>query len=226
MQTLFDLDSVRVDAPTPRDIMQGRTGRAARYAAQLAFVLGDGREWDYLGECEELEHATGKCACGHHGLRFLFTIHHTKSKRTAIVGSSCIETYSGITPETVARITADLDRLQNAARLRIAQAKNAARSERVQSLLKELSDLEYDCDRACAAWRQSHQWERYEPHDVYKRVGYERRLEQRPERDAAGLLHGFARLPGLKTTNGQTKRLELEIASTRRLLQDLRRLSS
>lgn len=219
MQTLFDLDSATVDAPTPAKIMQGRTGRAASYAAKLTWVLGDGREWEYRGECWELPRATGECACGHKGLIFQFRIHHTKSDRTAIVGSSCIETYEGITPELVTRLTTDLDRLQNAARLRITQAKNAARAERVQLLLAELSALEWNCDAACAAWRSRNPRERYEPYDIYKRGNYERRLEQREERTAAGLLHHCAKIPGLKTTTGQVKRLEGAIADAKRELE-------
>ena len=48
--------------------IEGRLSHRQRLAARL----GDGRDWEYTGECTELEHATGKCTCGHIGLRFLW----------------------------------------------------------------------------------------------------------------------------------------------------------
>jgi hypothetical protein len=85
-----------------------------RYAERLARVLGDGAQWEYRGECTDLQRPCGRCACGHEGLRYLFTLHHKLTERTVIVGSVCVETYHGISGQVVAALAAEVDRLQRA----------------------------------------------------------------------------------------------------------------
>ena len=87
----------------------------AYYAERLAAVLGDGSRWQYRGECIELPQATGRCSCGHHGLRVLFTLHNLDDGRTAIVGRVCVTQYAGITPATLAAVQATAERLEAAA---------------------------------------------------------------------------------------------------------------
>jgi hypothetical protein len=95
-----------------------RTLQRSQYVARLAAVLGRGADWEYRGECQDLQMPSGKCSCGHHGLRYLFTIHHKTSGRRAIVGSSCVETFPGISPELAAQLGAEADRLEANARQR------------------------------------------------------------------------------------------------------------
>lgn len=109
----------------PRMTKLERTRRNAHYARRLAAVLGNGDEWEYRGECMVLDRPTGRCACGHEGLRYLFRLHH-KSGRTCIVGSTCVGTYRGISPALVSRLTAEVARLEAADRLRAARAREAA----------------------------------------------------------------------------------------------------
>jgi len=112
--TLFAIDLPR---------QHSRTIARAHYVQRLAGVLGNGQDWEYRGECIDLEHCTGKCSCGHHGLRFLFTIHHKKDGRSAIVGSTCVETYPGISQRLADQLTAEVARLEGIARKRAEKAK-------------------------------------------------------------------------------------------------------
>lgn len=213
--TLFDVET------TPEAVSAGRKAGGARHAANLAAVLGNGAEWEYRGECCDLGYPTGKCACGQIGLRFEFTIHHPDGRR-AIVGSSCILSYDGVTPELAERLAADVERLQAEGRERERKAREAARAAEVVDLMRQWSEAEYLTDTAAAAWRNNNPRPAWEPHAIYKRGAYKRRLDERPERDAAGELHPYCRLPALKTTAGQIKRLREYLTVCARELETVR----
>ena len=85
------------------------------YAERLARVLGNGRDWSYRGECFDLGWPSGICACGHTGLRYLFTLHHADGLRTVKVGSVCVENFPGISGHLAATLAAEVTRLQSAA---------------------------------------------------------------------------------------------------------------
>lgn len=103
-----------------------RLRNRSHYVQRLAAVLGRGMDWEYRGECLDLQWPSGRCTCGHTGLRYLFTIHHKTSGRTAIVGSTCVTTYPGISPELAERLTAEVERLEDIARRKAAAARDAA----------------------------------------------------------------------------------------------------
>lgn len=124
--------------------------RGLGYAATLAEVLGNGAEWEYRGECNDLGQPSGKCCCGHHGIRFEFALHHPDG-RGVIVGSTCVTTFQGISPDVVARIQADVERLEAEARERIAAAKRAAQDQQIQERLALLHSLSWQLDELLAA---------------------------------------------------------------------------
>lgn len=139
----------------PAEIEAARARGRQRYAETLQAVLGNGAEWEYRGQCGEDPRCGGKCACGQTGLRYLFTIHHPDG-RTAILGSSCIETYPGISPAMVERVRADAQRLEEAAEERKRRAREVARQGEVQELLRRWSEACYRLDAACAAHPYRH----------------------------------------------------------------------
>jgi hypothetical protein len=186
------------------------------YVERLAAVLGDGSRWEYRGECAELPRATGRCACGHHGLRFLFTLHNIDDGRTAIVGRVCVTTYAGITPATLEAVRADADRLEAAEAERARVARDAAKQEAAAAAIAELSAIEYAIDAAVQAWRDSHPANRWEPYHVYRRPGAGLRLRDRQP------VHQCIRLPQLKTPSGIAARIRREIRKAENVLAEVR----
>lgn len=188
----------------------------AHYAERLAAALGDGSRWEYRGNCCELPRPVGRCSCGHHGLRYLFTLHHVDDGRTAIVGSVCVTTYAGMTPETVAALQADADRLEAAAAARERSAREAARRADVAFAVAEWSALEYAIDAAVQSWRDSHYGQRWEPYHVYRRPGAASRLADRQP------VNPVCRVPELKTAAGILARIRKETARARAVLDEVR----
>lgn len=188
-----------------------KTGNAARHARQLADALGNGAEWEYRGECCERPQADGVCACGQTGIKYEFYIYHPTRGRK-IVGSSCILSYRGITPELAERLEADLSRLLAEGRERERKAREAARADEVQDLMRQWSAAQYATDAACQSWQDRNGPRAWKPYGIYTRGDYMRRLAERDERAARGELHPFCRLPQLKTSAGQAKRLRQYLA--------------
>ena len=91
-----------------------RTAAPTFYQTNLLHVLGDARLWSYHGECVDAGRPSGRCSCGHVGLRYLFTIHGPNG-RTAIVGSTCIGHFRSQNPAMVEKIETDSKELRNAA---------------------------------------------------------------------------------------------------------------
>jgi hypothetical protein len=110
------------------------------YNARLLSALGDGRQWEYRGECNDLRKPVGKCSCGHQ-IRFEYIIHHrTDQDRTAVVGSDCVGYFAQVTPETFAALSEAVE----ATKARLAEAKRAAEEAKRQ----EAAQAEE------AAWRE------------------------------------------------------------------------
>jgi len=186
------------------------------YAERLAAALGDGSRWEYRGDCCELPRAVGRCSCGHHGLRYLFTLHNIDDGRTAIVGSVCVFTYATITPATLDAIRADADRLEAAAADRARAAREAARQDAVAAAVAELSAIEYAIDAAAQSWRAAHTGQRWEPYHVYRRPSAGLRLADRQP------IHPFVKVPQLKTSAGIVARIRKEIGRGRHVLDEVR----
>lgn len=185
------------------------------YAERLAAALGDGSRWEYRGDCCELPRPDGRCSCGHHGLKYLFTLHNIDDGRQATVGSVCVFTYAGITPETVEALRADAERLEAAAAERTKAAREAARQADVAAAVAEWSALEYAIDAAVESWRAAHpgQWE---PYQVYRRPGAGRRLDDRQP------ISPVVKVPELKTAAGILAAVRRKIAAARAVLEEVR----
>jgi len=138
-------------AEAPEARQARRRAGAEQWSRQLFLAIGDGSEWDYRGECCDLQRPEGKCACGHQGLRYLFTIHRARDGKTAKIGSTCINHFSGISAALVDGITADRERLEKAAAERIKAAKATAANQQNAELLAELSALLWSIERKLAA---------------------------------------------------------------------------
>jgi len=123
----------RIERATDGDRKDGQ----AAYLERLMAKLGDGRDWEYRGECGEDGQCGGVCSCGHTGLRWLFQIHHRTTGARAIVGSTCISHFELANPELVGAIRADADRLMAEARDRERAAAELTRQNKVQVLLAE-----------------------------------------------------------------------------------------
>jgi hypothetical protein len=186
------------------------------YARRLSAALGDGSRWEFRGECTELPRADGRCACGHHGLRYLFTLHHKDDGRTAIVGTVCVTQYAGITPATLAAVEAAADRLEAAAADRARAAREAARADAVAAAMAELTAAHYAIDEACQAWRDLHPGQSWAPYHVYRRQQAAARLADRKP------VHPYVRLPELRTAAGIVARLRREIRAAADVLCQVR----
>lgn len=186
------------------------------YAERLAAVLGDGSRWEYRGECAELPRATGRCSCGHHGLRTLFTLHNKDDGRTAIVGRVCVTQYSGITPATLAAVRADAERLEAAAAERARVAREAAKQDAVAAAVAELSAIEYAIDAAAELWRDAHPGQSWQPYHVYRRARAGERLRDRQP------VHPYIRVPELKTAAGIVARIRRQIRAAAAVLSEVR----
>jgi hypothetical protein len=139
----------------------------------------------------------------------LFTLHHLRDGRTAIVGSTCIEHYASVSPELVRRLMADAARLEAAAQAREELARSAAQSSEVMALLRQWSAAEYRTDGAIVAWYQAHPYARWLPPAVFRRPGAAERLDDRRD----GAAHPFCVLPILTTTRGLANRLRKYLAA-------------
>lgn len=105
-------------APTPRTANRRRMRSPQRsgWAQRLAAALGNPARWEYRGDCVDLGRCTGRCACGHCGLRYLFGIHNIDDGRKVVVGSTCIKNFRGGLPvDLVDGIESDAKRLREAA---------------------------------------------------------------------------------------------------------------
>lgn len=186
------------------------------YAERLAAALGDGSRWEYRGECCELPRPDGRCSCGHHGLKYLFTLHNVDDGRTAIVGSSCVFSYASITPATLDAIREDADRLEAAAAERSRVAREAAKADAVRAAIAEWSATEYAIDAAVQSWRDSHAGQRWEPYYVYRRSQAGQRLADRSP------VHPYVRVPELKTAAGIIARVRRKTAAAAAVLEQVR----
>lgn len=125
------------------------------YSKRLVAALGDGRDWEYAGQCTDLQRPVGKCCCGHEGIRYEFMIRNTKTGSLNIVGSSCINHFSDVNPALVASITAALDQLESAAAERKAAARKLTQEAEVQAELTKLSELSWKLDTILATGAES-----------------------------------------------------------------------
>lgn len=145
--------------------------RRSSYLARLSFELGDGRDWEYTGECNERRYADGKCTCGHAGIKFEFLIRNKRTHSTRIVGSTCIEQFGQANPALVAEIKAAVVVLERRAAERLKAAKELARSQEVQAALAEFDALAWELDRILATGAEAYTWNGYsgkEPQTGYR----------------------------------------------------------
>lgn len=96
-----------VTAALQRDLFGQEEVRA--YNARLLRVLGDGREWEYTGICNDLGRASGSCSCGH-PIRFEYILRHKVRGTGAVVGSECVNHFAEANPDTFRQLTEAVER--------------------------------------------------------------------------------------------------------------------
>jgi hypothetical protein len=154
-QTLFAFD---VSAETRE---AGRKAGNAEHYRRLQQVLGDGRDWEYRGECTDLglRGPRGKCSCGHEGLRYLFTIHRIRGGGgKVIVGSTCIGHFHGANAEMVDAIQRDADRLEREAADRLGAARRATQNAEATKLLDDLNQAMWALESKLATTSRRVKW--------------------------------------------------------------------
>lgn len=184
------------------------------YARRLAAVLGNGADWSFDGEMAEDPTCQGKCACGHEGLRFLFTLNHKATGRREIVGSSCMLTYPGISPEVVEGMERALDVIRERAAEARRKAAAAEREAEVSAMVAEWSDLEWKLDRLAAEWESRAGGRQVRPWEVFLRYGFADRIKgdtSATHPNAANL-----RLPWRKLKSAHGKKVRLRVIIERR----------
>lgn len=202
------------------DECAARAAGRASYHRALAAVLGDGANWEYRGECLDNGRPVSKCSCGHPGIRHEFLLRHKGGQRTAIVGSTCINHWQGISQELADRIQADADRLQREADERLKAAKRLVQEKTVAAKLDELHRLAWELDERLAALCKT--WEfrnrsrslKYAAWLRYR--GAEYRLLARDGRAD----HPCIRMPKYKQHAAAVKWLDRQIADHRAAVTD------
>lgn len=102
-------------------------------AEKFMFALGNVKEWEYTGECNDAgPRSMAQCICGHH-IRFIFTLHNTRTGATAHVGSECINHFQEYSPELYATLCKALEEL----RARIKAEKKAQKEAEEAAALSE-----------------------------------------------------------------------------------------
>lgn len=115
------------------------TRKKSTYLQNITNSLGDLSQWEYRGECQDLQFPSGSCSCGHGGLRFLFTIHHKQTKETKIVGSVCINLFQETNPDMVLAIEAARDRMELAAKYQAKPVKPSAQTAFLPAIVAALA---------------------------------------------------------------------------------------
>lgn len=134
--------------------------------------LGDGRDWEYTGDCAEDSTCSGVCACKHSGLRWLFTLRNTKTGDTAIVGSKCIEHFQDGNPDLVASVRRDAERLEREAADRRKAAERASRRDEVELALDAHSAAAWALCERLAVYAESFGKPPYVQYRATRRVTY------------------------------------------------------
>jgi hypothetical protein len=68
--------------------------RGLVWSAALVAALGDPKEWEYTGDVAHDPSGRAHCSCGH-PIMDIFIIRHKVSRRTAQLGSTCINYFEG-----------------------------------------------------------------------------------------------------------------------------------
>lgn len=132
-------------------------GQAEWMGRLLAAFGGDVKGWEWTGDVAEDPNCQGTCACGHKGLRYLFTWKKDGVSNPVITGSVCVNNVPGISPEQLARIQAEIARRDQVEREAAAKARNAAKAEKVKLVAEEIRQLlkpwrECAEDKAAGRW--------------------------------------------------------------------------
>jgi len=204
------------------DTRAGRAQGRAAYHRALASVLGNGADWEYRGECLDNGKPVGKCSCGHPGIRFEFLLRHKSGQRTAIVGSTCIGHWQGISQELADRIQADADRLQREADERLNAAKRLVQEKSVQAKLEELHRLAWELDERLVALGQTWQYRERRRGQCLRYLAWqrERTADYRLRLRDGKAEHPWIRMPKYKQLAAAVKWLDRQIAEHRAAIAD------
>lgn len=115
-------------------------GQEEWIARLLAAFGGDLTGWAWTGEVRIDSDRRSSCACGQHGLRFLFPWRKEGAKEV-ITGSVCVVNLPGISPDQLARVRVEVALRAQVDREMKAEALEAERLGTARALLDELRDL-------------------------------------------------------------------------------------
>jgi len=119
------------------------------------------KDWDWTGVITEVPFCSGKCTCGHTGLRWLFHLKHRYSDRTAIVGSTCIGHFHEVNPEMVDAIHSKQIELDKAAADKKKAAKKIAQQEVIDALMHEINIALWKIDAVVVCGRNANKYSSY-----------------------------------------------------------------
>lgn len=168
----------------------------------LAGLGGTAEGWEYFGEVHDLGRVAGECLCGH-PIRYEFLLR--KEGRVAILGSECINSFHGFSPELVERIQNSLKALTEARKEAARLSREMAEEDAIKNALSELLPVYNEAREICKA-----RGSRFVCPEVY--------ALRLPEFDKLGLLNFWGvktRKTLLSRINGLRAECELAIAANK-----------
>lgn len=139
--------------------------RTAHALALIVALAPDPSAWEYRGQCNDTgPNSNAKCACGH-PIRYEFPIYRGVESR--VVGSTCVEHFAALNPETGALMLAKLEELQS----KLAEQKKAAKAAIQQA---EVDTLKSQFEAAYSAVKARFDGYRergvYAPYELWSRI--------------------------------------------------------
>jgi hypothetical protein len=115
----------------------GMTGQEEWIARLLAAFGGDLAGWTWTGEIRTDDARASICACGQHGLRYLFPW-RKEGHEEVITGSVCVVNLPGLAGEQVDRVKTELARRAEVDRELKAEAREGERFQTALQLAEEI----------------------------------------------------------------------------------------
>jgi hypothetical protein len=138
-------------------------GQADWMGRLLAAFGGDPSGWEWTGEVREQDPAAMggvHCACGQHGLRYLFPWRKAGIAAEVITGSVCVNQVPGLSADQLQRLQAEVERRLAAER----EAKTAKRrASKVEEVRVVADEIRAQLQRVIALDARYHRREKLEP---------------------------------------------------------------
>ncbi len=121
------------------------TDRLAGEAEWMGRLLdafgGDPTGWEWTGEVREQDPSSPagvRCACGQHGLRFLFPWRRPGQDGEVITGSVCVDQVPGLSAEQLQRIRSEVERREGEERRAASARRRADGDEEARAMAEEV----------------------------------------------------------------------------------------